>query len=670
MSLRGNEKPGAIFLVLTGLAVLLGLYARFWALGGAPVGIDEYYLSRSIDGILKYGLPAFDCGGFYQRGLLLQYIIAGLRLAGLSAELAPRLIATLGSLAVLPAIYLVGRRFLSANATLAVIGLLAVSLWQVELARFGRFYAPFQGVFAWYLVYYLKVVVDREPKAWMAMWWLTILAAFVWEGAIFITLANFIPLLINVVETKRIERIDLRRAFVNVVLVVGSYALIAAPARFWSPVPAHADGYSPADIVNPKGMLDLLSISPQSILAQPLWLAVFSALLLFTVVALRRLPVWRDRPLALLGLAGACLAALAGKFGIVVSVVVVLTLLKQFSGSGNERPPLRGPAIALGAALVYWVCYVGLGVDWGQLVAESHNSILDALVVAAYQLFAVPDFVGEIIRPFSTMVPRLGLMLALALAVSLLVEVIEQRALRTPRRMLLLVVVLVVLGVSASHPPRHETRYVAFLYPLLLLLWIAAATGAAELLRLGHRRAEFIGLLAALVIFAATEDFAPRHLITVANRDTMFRHHISFAMQGHLGEVRDDFRAVASWLDGNSEQGKDTVITGVHGLDYYYPYSSYLFVERDSSNFRDWACLRGTVDRWTNLPLMSNHEVLRRTVAASRRTYLVTWDFTVADLQSQFADLGAQVVFTEGSTVIIRLEAPRQPARAVPEVGF
>src|SRR6187549_3531625 len=83
---------------LTAAAVSFGLFARFKGLGASPFSVDEYYLARSVEDVMRSGLPAYDCGGYYTRGVLLQYLIAGLQFAGLGPELAPRLLCVLSSL--------------------------------------------------------------------------------------------------------------------------------------------------------------------------------------------------------------------------------------------------------------------------------------------------------------------------------------------------------------------------------------------------------------------------------------------------------------------------------------------------------------------------------------------------------------------------------------------
>jgi hypothetical protein len=173
--------------------VAAGVLARFWGLGKWPLAIDEYYFARSVQNVLHFGIPQFPCGGLYVRGLLLQYATAGLQWAGLSAELAPRLIAAVSSLVALPAVYRIGRRLGGPETGLLAVAVLGLSVWEIEIGRFGRMYAPFQALFAWYVVFFLEYVIDRKGRALAPLLILSVLGLAVWEGGVFLVLTNFLP---------------------------------------------------------------------------------------------------------------------------------------------------------------------------------------------------------------------------------------------------------------------------------------------------------------------------------------------------------------------------------------------------------------------------------------------------------------------------------------------
>jgi len=120
------------------VSLAAGIYFRFVAIGEWPLATDEYFVYRSIAFILDSGLPEFPCGGFYTRGLIYQYVTAPLLSFGLAPEVALRTITALSSLILLPAAYLLSVRLGGRRIAYAVLIVLCLSAWEVEMARFGR----------------------------------------------------------------------------------------------------------------------------------------------------------------------------------------------------------------------------------------------------------------------------------------------------------------------------------------------------------------------------------------------------------------------------------------------------------------------------------------------------------------------------------------------------
>jgi hypothetical protein len=158
---------GYLLAGITIAAVLVGVVVRSWGLDTYSFAADEYFLSKSVENILRFGVPAFECGGYYMRGLLHQYLAAGFQISGFTPEFSIRAVSAASSLLALPAAYLLGSRTYGRTAGALLVSLLAVSLWEVELGRFGRMYAPFQATFLWYMVFFLRYTVDRhKASAW------------------------------------------------------------------------------------------------------------------------------------------------------------------------------------------------------------------------------------------------------------------------------------------------------------------------------------------------------------------------------------------------------------------------------------------------------------------------------------------------------------------------
>src|SRR5437660_9255559 len=128
-SYTGRNNFVTVGYVLMGLALAAGTYFRLKGLAKSPFGIDEYYIASSVRNILEHGLPQFDCGGYYTRGLLLQYLAAPLFKYGSNDELYFRLITVISNLLTIPALYLLGRQIAGSAVACFIVVLFSISIW-------------------------------------------------------------------------------------------------------------------------------------------------------------------------------------------------------------------------------------------------------------------------------------------------------------------------------------------------------------------------------------------------------------------------------------------------------------------------------------------------------------------------------------------------------------
>ena len=143
--------------LIIAISVLLGAFIRLKGLGKWPLALDEYYIVKSAENILKYGLPQFPQCGYYDRGIFLQYFISILLFFGVKAELAGRILPVLANLITIPAVYLIAKRIGNQLIATIVVFVFCFSIWEIELARFARMYTPFQSIFIWYIYFVIKI---------------------------------------------------------------------------------------------------------------------------------------------------------------------------------------------------------------------------------------------------------------------------------------------------------------------------------------------------------------------------------------------------------------------------------------------------------------------------------------------------------------------------------
>jgi hypothetical protein len=600
-------------LAATFIAVAWGTIARFKGLGTWPFGIDEYYVARSVEFILNGGLPEYPCGGYYIRGLLYQYFVAALRFGGLGPEFAGRLVTAVASLATLPAIYLLGRRLHGHVAGLLAVIVLSLSVWEIEMARFARMYAPFQAVFAWYLLSFLRYTVDKDKRALKWMIVLSIVGALTWEGGALMGLANLLPPLLNLRGGKLTSRQWVYLG--GMVLLFASLYATTLETRYFGAVPPFlAEAVSLGGAAVASGPPALF----RSLFAQAsAWWVAALAVAVLAFASLRYIRAvdggWMTRAL-LLAVLGAALAHQLLLAGALLALGVLLGLL------GRAQAATRGAGLylaCLASAAVFWLAF-GVFAD-----AWPGGEGLSRLVALAYQLIGFPNVVDELVRPWGATLPFWTLTLGAGLAV--LAVRVALRPVSTPSDIaaLLALVLVLALAIGASAPPRHETRYAFFLYPLLVMLAVVAVAQLSELWLAGPALRTNVAIAGTLLLFVVTEDFQPRHLRNIDSHAVTFRQNMSPGLAAHY-YPRSDFNTLTAWLDARVT-ADDIVVSGVPAVPQYYPRTNYSYLDEQDDRYTAYACRLGTVERWTNLPLLYPMAALEPLVQSGRRIFVVLY---------------------------------------------
>lgn len=641
--------------LLTAACVVAGVLARFWGLGKWPLAIDEYYFARSVQNVLHSGLPRYPCDGLYLRGLLLQYISALLQMAGASAELGPRLIAAVASLLTLPAAYLVGRRVGGRRIGLLAVAILALSVWEVEIARFGRMYAPFQAVFAWYLVFFLRYSLDGKRSALAPMLVLSAIGLFVWEGGIFLLLSNFLPPFIAN-ESGRLRRRDWLYLFgAACVLFIAAGPLVLAdvfPVNGGGPL-LPAD-YHPAQDVVSLSRLDAAVMPWTTLQAHPVWAMVALLPALLIVYAIVQRVRRRSSPLEPVGLIPVLACAALQQFELAAGLIVILLLLRIVQLRRIVGGDARSFQVALLACVIFWVAFALGTRDWHVPGLSPVHTVL----LLGYEFAAFPDTVREVAMPWARTVPMLGLGLFVLIGAACVRACWRAEDTPVAERVLLALFVLLLFAASSVHPPRHETRYVFFLYPLAVILALTTVTRATRAMLGPPRTAAFVSVAICVALFALSEDFRPLHLWNIDTYDVNFRIGMSGRVAGHY-HPRNDVRGAADWLRAHVVPGRDIVIESFPGVDFYYPGDFYYIAETDP-RFEVWSCRRGTVQRWSNLPMIHSFEPLGALVGTGRRVWMVFESSRVAPVLTQFPPTDWTVEWSSraGDIVIVAFQEP------------
>jgi dolichyl-phosphate-mannose-protein mannosyltransferase len=129
------------------LVVAVGGYLRLAHLGALGFRWDEDLSGLAVRAILEKGVPELPSGMIYLRGGLFSHLMAAsASLFGFS-EFALRLPAALFGIALILAAYLFGTALFGRLVGLLTAALVAVSFWDIDLARYARFYSAFSVLY-------------------------------------------------------------------------------------------------------------------------------------------------------------------------------------------------------------------------------------------------------------------------------------------------------------------------------------------------------------------------------------------------------------------------------------------------------------------------------------------------------------------------------------------
>jgi hypothetical protein len=613
-----SDYPTAVWHAAMVLAIAFGTYVRFKGLGQWPLTMDEYYIFKPIQNILRLGVPAFECGGYYVRALLYQYAMAPLIAAGLGAEFSLRLAAALSNLLAIPAIYWLGKRLSGRTVACASVILFSLSLWEIEFSRFGRMYAPFQTVFVWYLVFLHRCVVDQDKASARWMYAFSVLGIFLWEGGIFLALLNFTPLLFRLNYTP-IKEVLGKDFLVSIAILLLSTAYMTSV--FWfggssesnhfpqdlSAIPRHG---SASEGPFPLMLWETLSSHRE-------WLLPFLLVVTGSAWAIYRVCRQAALPFApRLGLAIVIALSVANLFGLAIGCIVLLVLLNWINPRSLPLPALRIAAIAAAASFIFWVAY-GLATDtWHRFFPPfGSEQLLKKLFVV---LFKYPNILDQIVYPWLAAIPLTVMLFGALSAIATVIAVFGGHGREnTALRIMLFILALLTLCIGALDT-KDTTRYTFFLVPVLFLTSATALYKSISVSLPGRNLREITYGLAMAMLIWLSDDFRLDHMLRIDSMEINYRLVYDEAKKNHYFP-RFDYRTPAEYV--NRQRGEaDVVINSLPPTNHYLDRMDYYYINDQHWDFWHVSCDLGSKDRWSNAPLIHSPQALFNLVESAETT--------------------------------------------------
>jgi hypothetical protein len=592
------------------VAIGVGIYVRYKGIGKWPFADDEYYIAKSVKNILTVGLPKFECGGYYVRGLFYQYLAVPFFYFFSSDEFYLRIIPATSNILAIPALYWLGKRLSGVSCASIVVLLFSFSLWEIEFSRFARMYCLFQTIFLWYIFFLFKVIVDKDEKAEKWMHLLSFSAIFVYEASIFLLIVNFITLYF-IPESRKKFNICLK-----IVLFITGYFLLAFDFRFLG-----AENFLPPEInafLSPEIKADhthrggialptiLVSTLPTNIAWTPFFIILLSATI-FLVYRLIRCS--KIRLHSKIGLCTILLFSQLNLFGLIIVLFTILIPLDIIVWNSATKKNIKDCLLLVLLSFGFWMAYYFTTAEGHHNVGLTEPSSWKEILLI---LFNYPDIARNIIIPWMRTMPVFTITSAFIIFLGTLKSL--KRPIENDLGYRLLLSLIIILGLLVSTMPLiyHETRYTFFFYPVILLLFVVSMTRLIYSVCPRPLIAACLLLLSSFIFCALTEDFSIRHMKEIDSREINFRINYSPATARHFYK-RADYRTPAEIINNEIAEG-DIVISTLTPVDYYLETIDYIYIDYRSKRLAGVVACSGKKELWSNAKLIFHEEKLMQII--------------------------------------------------------
>ncbi|MGE5863138.1 MAG: hypothetical protein ACM31H_05145, partial [Nitrososphaerales archaeon] len=501
--LPDNKRKTDLIITLTLLLSLIaGLYFRLKGLDKWPFAVDEYYFTQSVTNIINNGLPEYDSGGYYVRGIVQQYITAFLLILGLKAELGSRLIPLAANLLAIPGLYLLAKKVSGKTVAVAAVVVFSLSVWEVEFSRFARMYSLFQAVFIWYVYFLYKNVIDGDAKALKWIWLLSFLSIFIYEGSIFLVILNFVAFFWDsnrqTLNPSMVWR-NWAKIFVPIVILIVGYEFLTFDFRSFN-----GKLSLPPDVIkyfqrgDSEGMVRkpvlLISTLPSNLV----WMLLFLIPLSFNVFTAYRILKSKTSILVKTGLLSLLILSILNLLGLIVICFLIFFIIRWLrpkdiigitsqSAIKNEQQDTKtwflsnwkrsfsNPFIITAAInFLFWISFAVKTTEWHKFFPTQNIGGLSSVIKTIIKESINYPYFYETFVLFRDTVPFLTVSVVL-LFVFLIIWIIRNQNKNTAGiRFLLFLFLILILAVDILNLSHFDTRYFFFLYPLIIVLSVSS----------------------------------------------------------------------------------------------------------------------------------------------------------------------------------------------------
>lgn len=596
-------KKNKLYYTSLSIIIILGVWFRLKALGKWPLAVDEYYIVKSIENILKYGIPKFEVSGYYERGILYQYISAFLINIGIKTEFAARIMPVVSNILIFPPLIILAKKISGKTLALIVTILVSFSLWEIEFARFARMYAPFQSLFIWYSYFLYLVIVEQKFNKWKWLFILSFISIFIYEGSIFILVLNFIPFL-------WFRRLKLRQFIISVLLFVGNFFYLRINFRMMGAkdlMPQEAINYH-ATLKSTGGLVKIPDLLVTTIWSDTLSSILFILVLLFNlfiiykIIKLSQLSI-----IAKISIPVIVLSTLMNQFGLAIILVLIMILVKWIELKNKYRSTFKYLwAISL-VNLIFWSIYSFTANSWYSLYPDFAPDTNVAILKRIFVLFFNYPGTYSTFWLFYTTIPNLTFLIIIVFSFGLFIYIKSSNGKKNSIRFLLVITIFSSI-LTTYLVSGKETRYIFYLYPIILLLVSISICQISIIVFRSPIKNNILTIILTFIFMLISEDYNFKHITNIDTPEYNFRMNYDEMLERHYYR-RYDVRTPAEYVNLNAKKD-DLILVNEMILEYYLKRLDYIFIDYRSGRFPILSTTKGKKERWTNANLIYTKEAL------------------------------------------------------------
>ena len=607
-----NENNQFYYWVIVFIAVIIGIYIRLKGLGTWSLALDEYYIVQSVENILKHGLPQFPNGGYYDRGILMQYLIAPLLSLGVKPEFAGRIFPLLSNLLAIPAVYLIAKRAGNQLIATIVVVIFSFSIWEIEFARFARMYTPFQTISLWYIYFLLKDFNNRSFSNFKWLLILSLISIFVYEGSIFLVLLNFIPFLLY-------KKINYKYLGASIVIFILSVFFIRFNFRYLNTSPAFPEEYlssidktfySPVKL--PKVLLPYSFTADYFSILTPIIIAITVILIFLIIKNLTSKNFYSIFSISFLGI-----CAVLNQFGLFLLTFSIFIFWHFLDPKFLSKKNLILLALIFIINLIYWYSYGILSKEWYVLFTDfSSYKVWGVTKRLITGFFDFPDNYKSLVLYLKTL-PVLTIFSAISLSVYFAFLFLNKGKNESTK---FLSGLIIFMSLMASIPVLlyRETRYTFFLVPILMILVLYSVYFIFNKIFRKQLLINISFIFLVLIIFILSRDFSFYHLINIDQQDVNYRMIYNKNYKKHLYR-RWDVITPTEYVKKNLKEN-DLIMINENSMEHYLPRVDYFNFNYRHRAFVTLSVEKGTRERWSNAKLIYTNKDLLNLIENRRTT--------------------------------------------------